>query len=96
MRIPQTLKTAAAQHSFEASLVIISILLLILPQLGRSGAAIAMMVGSVIGLIAYLGLYGERLCNRGQLKRVALVVALSFVLGMGAAAAFWLIRLHWR
>jgi hypothetical protein len=91
MKIPQTLKTATAQHSFEASLVIILLLIL-----GRNGAAIAMMVGSVIGLIAYLGLYGERLCSRGQLKRVALVVALSFVLGTAAAAALWLIRLRWQ
>jgi len=88
------MKTDTAQHIFEAALVVV--LLLILPQLRGTSGAIAMLVGSVIGLVAYLGLYRERLCSRGQLKRVALVVALSFVTGTAAAAAIWLIRLHWR
>jgi hypothetical protein len=92
MKVPQSLKTNTAQHTFEAALVIV--LLLILPQLGKNSGAIAMVVASVIGLLAYLGLYGDRLRSRRQLKTVALAVALGFALGTAGATALWLIRLR--
>ena len=95
MRILEPLKTEKARHIFEATLVIV--LLLILPMLGghmgKYGAGIAMLIGSVIGFIAYSILYGERLRGRWQWT-TTFVVGVS--LGVAFAAALWFIRKHWQ
>jgi hypothetical protein len=46
-----------------------------------------MLVGAVIALVAYYVLYGKRLCNRGQVKVVVLVVVVSFLVGTATAIA---------
>jgi O-antigen/teichoic acid export membrane protein len=96
MKILQTVRTEKFQHIFEASLVVVLLLILPMlgPHMGKHGGGAAMAIGSVIGLIAYFLLYGERLRNRGQMKSVMLVVSLSVILGAGAAVAVWLIRGH--
>ena len=89
MKTLETLKTEKVQRIFESTLVIV--LLLVLPPLGghmgKYGGGAAMLVGAVIGLVAYYVLYGKRLCNRGQVKMVVLVVVGSFLVGTAAAIA---------
>ena len=41
-----------------------------------------MLVVSVVGLIAYFMLYGERLRSRGQLKMVAIAAAVGAVVAV--------------
>jgi hypothetical protein len=95
MKILESLRTEKAQHIFEATLIIV--LLLILPMLGghmgKYGGGIAMLAASVIGLIAYSTLYGERLRSRWQWT-TTIVVGAS--LGVAFAAALWFIRKHWQ
>ena len=64
MKIIEALKTDKARHVFEAALVIV--LLIILPMLGRHmgkyGGGVAMLVASVIGLIAVTFFSTESAC----------------------------------
>jgi hypothetical protein len=87
MKISETLKTKKAEETFSAALVVI--LLLILPMWG----AVAMLVGSAIGLVAYAVLFRERLRSRGWLKAVVIPVVAAAVIG--AAIAVALSRGHW-
>ena len=86
MNINETLKTKTAEQIFSA--VVVLTLLLILPQLGGT----AMLIGSLIGLIAYVLLFRDRLRDRGWRKIVA-TVAIAGALGAAFAIAF---RGHWR
>ena len=97
MKILETLKTNAAQHLFETAVVVVLLLVLPIlgPHMGKYGGGIAMVAASLIGLIAYFLLYGERLRSRGQLKTAVLLVALSCVLGAAVTVALWLMRSHW-
>jgi hypothetical protein len=93
MKTNETQKMKPDEAAFGATLVVV--LLLVVPMLGehqgKYGGGIAMVTVSVIGLIAYFFLFGERLRNRGQLTMVKLVLAASFALGAAVAAALWLI-----
>jgi len=88
MKISETLKTKKAEETFSAVLVVV--LLIILPMWG----AVAMLVGSVIGLVAYAVLFRQRLRSRGWLKAVVIPVTVTAVLGAVIAVA--LSRGHWR
>ena len=96
MKILETLRTEKVQHVFETTLIIV--LLLILPMLGQPmgkyGGGIAMLAASVIGLLSYIFLYGERMHNRGQLKVTMIVVGLSCFLGAASTIAIWLTASH--
>ena len=85
MNIHETLQTKKAEETFSAALVVV--LLVILPQLGGT----AMLVGSIVGLIAYMVLFRERLHNRGWWKAILLVVMAA---AMGAILAILFGR-HW-
>jgi hypothetical protein len=87
MKISETLKTKKAEETFSATLVVV--LLLILPMWG----AVAMLVGSAIGLVAYAILFRERLRIRGWLKTVVIPIAVAAALG--AAIAVALSRGNW-
>ena len=77
----ETLNTKRAEQTFSAALVVI--LLLIFPQLGAQ----AMLIASVIGLIAYAVLFREPLRSRGGWK-IAVTVAIAGALGAAFAIAF--------
>ncbi len=87
MKVCEILKTKKAEETFSAALVVV--LLLILPMCG----AVAMLVGSAIGLLAYAFLFRERLRSRGWLKAVVIPVAAAAALA--AAFAVALSRGHW-
>lgn len=73
MKLHQGFKTEKAEEAFIAALVVI--VLLILPSLGGT----AMLVGSVIGLVAYIFLFPEHFRSRSGSLRAAtcLIVALA-------------------
>ena len=83
MRISDSLKTKKAEEAFSAALIVL--VLLILPSFG----GVAMLVGSVISLVAYAALYGKRICERGGFR--AFLTAL-LALALGAAIGFILSR----
>ena len=87
MRIGETLKTKKAEETFLATVVVV--LLLILPM----WRAVAMLVGSAIGLVAYAILFGERLRSRGWLK--AAVIPIVVAAALAAAIAVALSRGNW-
>jgi len=97
MKTNETQKMKPDEAGFLTTLVVV--VLLVLPMLGghmgKYGGGIAMVAVSVIGLVAYFFLFGERLRNRGQLKIVTVVSAVSFALAAALAAALWLIGNHW-
>lgn len=80
MKISETLKTKKAEESFGTALIVIIVFLL--PLWG----ATAMVIGSAIGLVAYVSLFRERLRDRGWLGP-----ALSFTLATLAAVAVILV-----
>jgi len=87
MKISETLKTKKAEETFSATLIVV--LLLILPMWG----AVAMLVGSAIGLVAYVFLFRERLRSRGWLKAAVIPIVVAAVLA--AAIAVALSRGYW-
>jgi hypothetical protein len=74
----EKLKPEKAEELFLTALVIV--VLLILPMWG----AVAMMVGSAIGLAVHVVLFRERLRSQGRLKAAMIV----FTLGAVFALAF--------
>jgi hypothetical protein len=74
-------------------------LLIIIPMLGdylgKYGGGIAMLAGSILGLMTYLIAFRNRLRGRGQLQAMAILAATSFVVSAVGAAAFLLVRTHW-
>jgi hypothetical protein len=87
MKSNETQKMKADEMAFSSALVVI--LLIIIPSLplGKYGGGIAMVVFSIIGLIAYFVAFGKRIRNRGQMRTMAAAVALSAVLGGAIAIA---------
>src|SRR5690349_14591047 len=86
MNTKHTLKTEEDEQTFSSALVII--LLLLLPLLGGG----AMLIGSAIGLLAYVVLFRERLGSCGWKKTlitaiVAAVVVAAIALTTAAGAA---------
>ncbi len=92
MKTHETLKERADEAGFIAILIIG--FLLILPALpwGKYGGGITMVAGSVLGLLAYFVLFGERLRRRGQLKLAIVTVAVSAAIAVAMAFALPLIR----
>jgi len=90
---PQKMKTDEA--IFTATLVVVLFLIIPSLPLGKYGGGIAMFIVSVIGLIAYLVAFGQRLRGRGQLKTSAIVIASSFAVSAAIAVALVLMRGHW-
>jgi hypothetical protein len=84
MKISERLKTKRAEETFSA---LVLVLLIILWMLG----AVAMLVGSAIGLVAYVVLFRERLRARGWLKVIIPITAAAL---FGAAIAVALSRGH--
>lgn len=77
----ETHKMKADESVFATVLLVV--LLVIIPSLplGKYGGGVAMVAVSVIGLIAYMAVFGGRLRERGQLKSAGFITVLSFVLG---------------
>ena len=90
---PQKMKMDEAM--FAATLVIVLFLIIPSLPLGKYGGGIAMLVASIIGLIAYFAAFGQRRRGRGQLKTCAVVTASSFVVSAGIAIVLVLMRGHW-
>lgn len=80
MKVHPLLKTERAQNAFTAVLVILILIVLPALPLGKHGGGIAMLVASVIGLVLYFALFGQRLRSRHQLMLVALAAGLGAVL----------------
>jgi hypothetical protein len=91
MKIPEALKTAHAEDTWSAVFVIF--LLLILPSLplGEYGGGIAMVAVSVIGLIAYMGLFRAHY----HWRKMVMAAALAGAVGAAIVIALWLSRGHW-
>ena len=87
MKTSETVKTAKVEETFSAAFLVV--LLLSLPMWG----AVAMLVGSAIGLVAYALLFREQLRNRGWLKAVVIPIAIAALLGIAIAIvlrpAYW-------
>ena len=80
MRITETFKTREAEGLYSSLLVIV--VLLILPMLG----AMAMLVGSVVGLAVYLTLFRAQIRNGSRTRALAVsgLIALLLAAGIGA------------
>lgn len=93
MRTNEIQRMKPDETGFLAALVVIE--LIILPMLGENlgkyGGGVAMLGGGVIGLAAYLLLFGRRLRARGQVKLFALVVAIAAVVGAAVALSLALL-----
>ena len=89
VKTPGALQTEGAEQVFSATLIII--VLLILPPLGGT----AMLVGSTIGLGAYLLLFPDRFRTPGGSLRPAICLLASFVLASLMILAKSLIRGRW-
>jgi hypothetical protein len=82
MNTNETQKMKPDEAGFLTALVAIELIIIPLlgGALGKYGGGIAMAVTAVIGVIAYLLFFGERLRKRGQMKLISAVVASSLVL----------------
>jgi peptidoglycan biosynthesis protein MviN/MurJ (putative lipid II flippase) len=95
MKLPETLKSETAQHAFEATFIVV--VLIILPMLGDSmgkyGGGIAMLAAALAGLIVYCFLYWQRLRNRGLLKTGAIAMVgravIAVVVALLNASRLW-------
>lgn len=85
MKTIEAPKTKKVEEVFSAALVLVP--LIILPMWG----AVAMLVGSALGLVAYTVLFRERLRERGWLKFLLPVTVVAVV---GAVIAVTLSRGH--
>jgi len=84
MKVSETLKTKQAEQTLSALVLLFLIILWMLP-------AVAMLVGSVIGLVVYVVLFRDRLRTHGWLKVVIPITATAL---FGAAIAVALSRGH--
>ena len=86
------------ESGFMTALVVIELFILPLigDHLGKYGGGVAMAAVAVIGIIAYLLLFGERLRTRGQTKSLRAVFAASFAVSLVLVLAYWLFRSHWQ
>jgi hypothetical protein len=89
MKTTTTLKTKTTEAAFSAALVVA--LLIILPLLGGT----AMLIGSAVGLVAYIILFPERFRSRSGSLKPAVCVAAFFAVAAAAAVVFCLVRGHW-
>lgn len=87
MNTNETQKMKTDETVFATVLLVVLFLIIPMLPLGKYGGGVAMLAGSVIGMIVYMAAFGERLRSRGQLKMVAIVTSLSFVLGAAIALA---------
>ena len=86
MKIPESLRTETARHSFEAALIIILLLIIPCLPLGKFSGGI-----SAIGFVVYFMLFRERLRQRHLLK----TAALATIVGATVAIAVSLLS-RWR
>jgi len=93
MDTEKPMKMKADEVSFLAVLIILELFVLPTLPLGKYGGGVAMEAVAVIGLLAYLLLFKERLRFRGQLKLFVLLAAISATAGAIIAAALCLV--HW-
>lgn len=95
MKPNETQKMKSDEMTFSAAFLVL--LLMILPSLplGKYGGGIAMVAGSIVGMIIYFAVFGKRLRERGQLRTVTLATVVSCVLGAAIAFAFPLLRGYW-
>jgi hypothetical protein len=95
MKMPGIFKTKKAEETILAILVVASLLILPSLPLGKYGGGIAMVAGSVVGLIAYFVLFGERLrvCPGSVRRAIAIAMVAASV---AAALAVWLVHGNWR
>lgn len=89
IKTPGALKTQGAEQAFSATLIVV--VLLILPPLGGT----AMLIGSTIGLGAYILLFPDRFRTRRGSLRPALCVLGAFVLASLVILVGSLLRGHW-
>jgi len=89
MRTNEIQKMRPDEAGFLTALVVIEMIILPLlgDHLGKYGGGVAMFAGAVIGLAAYLALFGRRLRSRGQMKLFALVVGIAALSGAVLALA---------
>ena len=92
MKTNEAPKMKGDEMGFLTALVVVELIILPSLSLGKYGGGIAMVAVGVIVLIAYFVGFGERLRSRGQLKNLAVTVALAAVLG--AAITVWRTRGH--
>ena len=88
MKIAEALRTKKAEGTFSAMFVIFLLLILPYLPLGKYGGGIAMVIVSLIGLLAYIVLFRERY----DWRRIIVVACLAGVVG---AAVVMLNRGHW-
>lgn len=88
MRLPKTLRTERSQHIFEAAWIVVLLLILPALPLGKYGGGVAMLAASVVGLVVYWVLYGERLRGRGQLKWMGLALVIGALVSLALAVAW--------
>lgn len=96
MNTNETQKMRPDETAFLTTLVVIALIILPLlgDYLGKYGGGVAMAATAIIGVIAYLLLFGKRLRDRGQTKLFAAIFAGSFTLAAALSLALWLIRSH--
>jgi hypothetical protein len=56
-------------------------------QTGKYGGGITMLATSLVGLLAYCVLFGERLCSRGQSKLTVVILTVSAFIAAAIVAA---------
>jgi drug/metabolite transporter (DMT)-like permease len=88
MKIPEAPRTKKAEGTFSALFVIFLLLILPYLPLGKYGGGIALVVVSLIGLLAYVILFRER----HDWRRIIVAACLAGVVG---AAVVMLNRGHW-
>jgi hypothetical protein len=89
MKTTNTLKTKTAETAFAASLIVF--LLVVLPPLGGT----AMLIGSAIGLAAYIRLFPDRFRNRRGSLIPAICITAIMLLAALVAVAVSIFRGHW-
>ncbi len=90
-----TRKTHKPQTEWAFSAALVTLLLIVLPMCGqawgKSWGAIAMLAVAVVGAIAYIVVYRDRLHGR-FLKTVTVVASASFAIAAAIALVLPLIR----
>ncbi|HZR16865.1 MAG TPA: hypothetical protein VFE51_06015 [Verrucomicrobiae bacterium] len=96
MNTNEAQKMRPDEAAFMTALVVIELFILPLigDHLGKYGGGLAMAGVALIGIIAYLVFFGQRLRNRGQTKSFVGVPAASFAVSLILVLAYGLFRSH--